>query len=208
MDRSTKDKYTTDDHYVSHLNVNWDQISTVTEKLTHKKEYQAIALLNFNDGEIQQWKQLVPEPEHIILHLDFVAKNVTWETLYPEWIDEEEERSVPTCPTLPELWVPQKLRIDFIAVKLPCKKSVEWSRDVARLHLQLAAARLAAKGYHPVRVLLVTDCLPVPNLFTCKELVVREGNAWLYEPNLDALREKVRLPIGSCELSVPLKAKG
>ncbi|KAM7511184.1 hypothetical protein LguiB_010059 [Lonicera macranthoides] len=208
VDRSAKDKYSTDDHYISHLDVSWDQISTVTDKLTHKKEYQAIGLLNFNDGEIQQWKQLIPEPEHIILHLDFVAKNVTWETLYPEWIDEEEKRSVPTCPTLPELQVAQKKRIDFIAIKLPCKKSVEWSRDVARLHLQLAAARLAAKGYHPVHVLLVTDCLPVPNLFTCKELVAREGNAWLYEPNLDALREKVRLPAGSCELSIPLKAKG
>lgn len=59
-----------------------------------------------------------------------------------------------------------------------------------------------------MRVLLVTDCFPTPNLFTCKELVVREGDVWLYEPNLNMLREKLQLPVGSCELAVPLKAKG
>ncbi|XP_024976258.1 putative UDP-glucuronate:xylan alpha-glucuronosyltransferase 3 [Cynara cardunculus var. scolymus] len=152
---------------------------------------------------------MIPSAEHISLHLDFVAKNITWEDLYPEWIDEEEEFKVPVCPTLPNIQAPRTPRIDLIAVKLPCLRTRDWSRDVARLHLQLAAARLAAKskGYHPVRVLLVTNCFPIPNLFTCKELVVRSDNVWLYEPNLNMLREKVQLPVGSCELAVPLKAK-
>lgn len=198
-----------DPRYVSTLDVNWHQISDVVDKLTDKDEYQGIGLLNFNRNEIDHWKELVPDIEHVVLRLDSVPFNVTWESLYPEWIDEEEEYEVPTCPALPNLQVPGKPRIDLVAVKLPCKKSSRWSRDVARLHLQLAAARLAAssKGLHPVRVLLVTDCFPTPNLFTCKDLVVREGNAWLYEPNLHKLREKLRLPVGSCELSVPLQAK-
>nr|CAD1838876.1 unnamed protein product [Ananas comosus var. bracteatus] len=58
-----------------------------------------------------------------------------------------------------------------------------------------------------VHVLVVTDCFPIPNLFPCKYLVRREGNAWLYKPDLSTLREKLRLPVGSCELAVPLKAK-
>ena len=72
------------------------------------------------------------------------------------------------------------------------------------------AAGLAAtaKGSHAVHILLVTDCFPTPNLFSCKELVAREGNTWLYEPNLHTLRDKLHLPVGSCELAVPLKAKG
>ncbi|GKU90599.1 hypothetical protein SLEP1_g4577 [Rubroshorea leprosula] len=198
-----------DPRYISNLDINWDQISNVIEKLTDRNEYQGIGLLNFNISEIDHWKELIPDVEHVSLQLEHVSGNVTWESLYPEWIDEEEEFEVPTCPSLPSLLVPGKPRIDLIAVKLPCMKSRRWSRDVARLHLQLAAARLAAsaKGVHPVRVLLVTDCFPIANLFTCKDLVLREGNVWLYEPNLHKLREVIRLPVGSCELSVPLKAK-
>ncbi|KAF8026500.1 hypothetical protein BT93_F3091 [Corymbia citriodora subsp. variegata] len=207
--RWTRETAGADPRYVSLLDINWGQISTAIEKLTDKNEYQGVGLLNFNGNEIDNWKQLLPDPEHVVLYLEHVAHNVTWESLYPEWIDEEEEFEVPTCPFLPHLQVPGKPRLDLIAVKLPCNKLGRWSRDVARLHLQLAAARLAAsaKSYHPVRVLFVTECFPIPNLFTCKELITHNGNIWLYEPNLNKLREKVRLPVGSCELAVPLKAK-
>ncbi|CAK9145732.1 unnamed protein product [Ilex paraguariensis] len=209
VDEWIREKSAVDQRYVSVLDVDWDQISNIIDKLTDKNEYQGIGLLNFNSSEIDQWKQLIPDAEHVVLHLDYVSHNVTWELLYPEWIDEEEEFESPTCPTLPRIQVPGKPRIDLIAVKLPCNHLVDWSRDVARLHLQLEAARLAtsAKGYHPVRVLLVTDCFPSPNLFTCKELVAHEGNSWLYEPNLNTLRQKLHLPVGSCELAVPLNAK-
>ncbi|KAL2514158.1 Hexosyltransferase [Forsythia ovata] len=61
--------------------------------------------------------------------------------------------------------------------------------------------------YHPVHVRLMTECFPTPNLFTCKDLVVHKGYAWLYKPNLNTLREKLYLPVGSCELAVPLMAK-
>jgi len=199
-----------DSRYASFLNIEWDQISNVLENLKDKDTYQGVGLLNFNDSENDHWKELIPEAEHVILSLDYVSSNITWEVLYPEWIDEEEEYEFPTCPALPRIQVPGKPRLDLIAVKLPCHKSGRWSRDVARLHLQIEAARLAAssKGYHPVRVLLVTDCLPIPNLFTCKDLIQHEGSAWLYEPNLNRLRDKLQLPIGSCELAVPMKAKG
>lgn len=199
-----------DPRYISTAEVDWEQISDIIDKLNDSTEYQGIGLLNFNVSEIDNWKHLLPDLEHVVLNLDHLPKNVTWESLYPEWIDEEEEFEVPTCPSVPKLKVPGKPRIDIIAVKLPCDKSGRWSRDVARLHLQLAAASLAAsaKSYHPVSVLLVTDCFPVPNLFTCKELISHEGNLWLYQPNLNVMREKLNLPVGSCELAVSLKAKG
>lgn len=200
----------TDPRYVSFLNIDWNQITNVLENLKDKETYQGVGLLNFNGSEIDHWKQLVPETEHVVLHLNYASNNITWEDLYPEWIDEEEEYEFPTCPSLPRIQVPGKPRLDLIAVKLPCDKSGRWSRDVARLHLQIEAARLAAtsKGLRPVHVLFVTDCFPAPNLFTCKDIIQREGNIWLYEPDLHKLREKLQLPIGSCELSVPFKAKG
>lgn len=209
LDRWARDTIGVDRRYQSLLDINWDQVSRVVDRLTDRHEYKGIGLLNFNESENDQWKQLFPDAEHVVLNLDSVPTNVIWETLYPEWIDEEEEYEIPICSTLPRLQVASKPRIDLVAVKLPCNRSGEWSRDIARFHLQLAAAQLVAmaKGSYSVHVLLVTECFPTPNLFTCKDLVVRDGNAWLYEPNLSVLREKLHLPVGSCELAVPLKAK-
>lgn len=198
-----------DPRYISNLGIEWDDIMKVIEKVNDNNETQGIGLLNFIESEISQWKQLIPDAKHTVLQLDYAAKNVTWESLYPEWIDEEEESEVPICPSLPKLNAPG-IRFDLIAVKLPCRNEGNWSRDVGRLHLQLAAAGLAAsvKGLHPLHLLFITDCFPIPNLFTCKELVVREGNAWLYKPDLNALRKKVQLPVGSCELALPLRGNG
>ncbi|KAG8068595.1 hypothetical protein GUJ93_ZPchr0005g14333 [Zizania palustris] len=162
-----------------------------------------------------QWEDvygalLLPESDVSVVRLEHAKDSITWETLYPEWIDEEEESDIPSCPSLPDPNVRKGVHFDVIAVKLPCTQVGGWSRDVARLHLQLSAAKLAvtsSKAHWKVHVLFVTECFPIPNLFPCKNLVKHEGNAWLYRPDLKALREKVRLPVGSCELAVPLKAK-
>ncbi|KAL3834977.1 hypothetical protein ACJIZ3_009713 [Penstemon smallii] len=194
-----------DPRYISDISTNWEEIETVLELLQKDNKIKEIGLLNFNPGEINRWNEFIPTANHTVLHLDYVEKNVTWDSLYPEWIDEEQEDEVPICPSLPKLEVPKR-RLDLIALKLPCRNEGNWSRDIARLHLQLSAAGLAAscKGNYPVHLLFVSKCFLVPNLFTCKDLVVREGNTWLYKPNLNALREKLGLPIGSCELALPL----
>ncbi|KAE8720579.1 putative UDP-glucuronate:xylan alpha-glucuronosyltransferase 3 [Hibiscus syriacus] len=154
------------------------------------------------------WKHLIPDASHIVLHLDYADVNVTWDLLYPEWIDKDQEEKVPVCPSLPKILVPGR-RLDLIAIKLPCGNEGNWSRDVARLHLQLAAATLAtsAKGLYPVHMLFVSRCFPIPNVFTCKELVARENDVWLYKPDLNVLREKLQFPAGSCELALPFNVK-
>uniref|UniRef100_A0A7N0ZZD0 Hexosyltransferase n=1 Tax=Kalanchoe fedtschenkoi TaxID=63787 RepID=A0A7N0ZZD0_KALFE len=209
VEKWTSQSPNVDPRYVSSLVVDWDDVSVVVEKLTDRSEYQGIGILNFHNSELDQWRQILPNGELINLHLDYAPTNVTWDSLYPEWIDEEEDFEIPVCPSLPSINAPAKPRIDLIAVKLPCMDTKNWTRDVARLHLQLAATRLAsmAKSYHPLHVLYVTKCFPIPNLITQKELIAQKGNVWLYEPNLNILREKVRLPVGSCELAVSLKAK-
>ncbi|XP_041003922.1 UDP-glucuronate:xylan alpha-glucuronosyltransferase 1-like [Juglans microcarpa x Juglans regia] len=198
-----------DPRYRSNLDIEWDDIMKVLEKVTENHEKWGIGLVNFNNREIDHWKQLIPDAKHIVPHLDYAEKNVTWASLYPEWIDEEEETEVPICPSLPKIDA-TGIRLNLIAVKLPCRNEGNWSRDVGRLHLQLAAADLAAsfKGLYPVHLLFITKCFPIPNLFTCKELIAHQGNAWLYKPGLHALREKVHLPVGSCELALPLRGNG
>ncbi|KAH7680926.1 Glucuronosyltransferase protein [Dioscorea alata] len=203
------ERTTPDSRYASDLDINWVDISKVIQKLDGRRGKLKIGLLNFNVTEVNYWQQLLTRSESTIVHLDHANSSLTWEELYPEWIDEEEESEVPTCPHLPKPKVPGRPQFDLIAVKLPCDKSGNWSRDVARLHLQLATAELAAEFVNvkrSVHVLLVTDCFPIPNLFTCKDLVEREGNAWLYRPDTGVLMEKLKLPVGSCKLSLPLKA--
>ncbi|KAJ6798034.1 UDP-glucuronate:xylan alpha-glucuronosyltransferase 1-like [Iris pallida] len=197
-----------DSRYESHLDVNWAQISRAVGKLNGRRGRLKLGLLNFNITEVNYWQQLLPHAEFSVVRMDYAKSNLTWEELYPEWIDEEEESEVPTCPNLPDPKISVRSRLDLVAVKLPCNRSGKnWSRDVARLHLQVAAAKLAAAHGDSdlkVHVLFVTDCFPIPNLFTCKHLVVREGNAWLYKPDLTILKEKLQLPVGSCQLSLPL----
>ncbi|XP_073098513.1 putative UDP-glucuronate:xylan alpha-glucuronosyltransferase 3 isoform X1 [Elaeis guineensis] len=206
------DSMTSDSRYMSHLDVNWSQTSEIIEQVAGMKRNLNVGLLNFNITEVIYWQQILPwASTSNIVHLDYANSNLTWEVLYPEWIDEEEEFAVPVCPSLPAPEVPRGSQFDLVAVKLPCDRSAgRWARDVARLHLQLAAAKLASSSVerqYPVHVLFVTDCFPIPNLFTCKDLVKREENVWLYRPNLSTLKEKLQLPVGSCELAVPLKAK-
>ncbi|XP_072999115.1 UDP-glucuronate:xylan alpha-glucuronosyltransferase 1-like [Typha latifolia] len=204
------DRANSDPRYISNIAVEQDHILKSLENLNSVKRKIKIGLLNFNETEVGYWKQILPQAEPSIVKLSPAKSSITWEDLYPEWIDEEEETEIPICPSLPDPEVPSGSRFDLVAVKLPCNKSASWSRDVARLHLQLSAAKLAvasAKGNAQVHVLFVTDCFPIPNLFSCKNLVKREGNAWVYMPDLKALKEKLRLPVGSCELAIPLKAK-
>ena len=155
-----------------------------------------------------------PLPAAAAVHLDRVAGNVTWAHLYPEWIDEEELYHAPACPDLPEPSPAPEGGYDVVAVKLPCSGAAGWSKDVPRLHLQLAAARLAAgrSEEHGRRaaahVIVVSRCFPAPNLFSCKHEVMRDGGVWLYRPDMGELRQKLALPVGSCRLAMPLRALG
>ena len=76
---------------MSNVATDWDDILKITEKLTGEDELEGIGLVNFNKTELAQWEHLIPDATHVVLPLEYAARNVTWESLYPEWIDEEEE---------------------------------------------------------------------------------------------------------------------
>ncbi|KAG6511953.1 UDP-glucuronate:xylan alpha-glucuronosyltransferase 1-like [Zingiber officinale] len=193
-----------DRRYVSHLEVNWVRVSDMVDGTNLR-----IGLLNFNSTEVGFWRRTLPGAEVSLVVLEYAPASIGWEILYPEWIDEEREYGEPSCPSFPLPRSEEASKFDLVAVKLPCDRSGgQWSRNVARLHLQLAAARVAADSAGArARVLIVSDCLPIPNLFGCGDLVERIGNLWLYEVGTAALEEKLRLPVGSCELAVPFEAE-
>ncbi|CAD6272770.1 unnamed protein product [Miscanthus lutarioriparius] len=172
-----------------------------------------VALLNFDHDEVEEWKARMPHTDASAVRLDHVGSDVTWEHLYPEWIDEEEFYGASACPDLPEPTVaPEEEAYDVVAVKLPCGRAASWSKDVARLHLQLAAARLAACGRHggaaAAHELVVNRCFPMPNLFRCRDEVARDGYVWLYRPDVSELSRKLELPVASCKLAMPFRALG
>ncbi|KAL6899774.1 hypothetical protein ACP4OV_006432 [Aristida adscensionis] len=203
--------------YLSSLEIDWSQIETAMREVAGAGAEDGngvrVALLNFDDGEVEQWRARLPRAAAAsAVHLDHVAGDVTWERLYPEWIDEEELYGKPACPELPAPAVAEgEGPYDVVAVKLPCGRAASWSKDVARLHLQLAAARLAAHhGRRPAaaHVLVVSRCFPAPNLFRCRDEVARHGDVWLYRPDAGELRRKLELPVGSCALAMPFSALG
>ncbi|KAF8693425.1 hypothetical protein HU200_038819 [Digitaria exilis] len=203
--------------YSSSLKIDWSHIEAAVKEVSPAEDGRGgvlrVALLNFDDGEVEQWRaRLPPSAEASTVLLDHVSSDVTWEHLYPEWIDEEElYGSPPSCPDLPEPAVTEaEAPYDVVAVKLPCRRAASWSKDVARLHLQLAAARLAARhaGRRAAHVLVVSRCFPTPNLFRCRDEVARHGDVWLYRPDADDLNRKLALPVGSCKLAMPFKALG
>ncbi|CAO2182303.1 unnamed protein product [Urochloa humidicola] len=162
-----------------------------------------VGLLNLDSSEVARWRRTLPAADVRAVTLAPAADALTWDVLYPGWVDEDGNRS--SCPSLPDPDPPLH-DYDLVAVKLPCR-SKGWSRDVRRLHLQLSAAKLALHGSTPkagmVLILSEPKCIPLPNLFPCKHLLSRHAHAWLYRPDAAYLRHRLSLPVGSCQLAVP-----
>ncbi|XP_062227499.1 UDP-glucuronate:xylan alpha-glucuronosyltransferase 1-like [Phragmites australis] len=164
----------------------------------------SVGLLNFNSSEVARWRTTLPAAHIRAVRLAPAADDITWEALYPEWIDEDNPIGN-SCPSLPDPDPNPPLHdYELVAVKLPCRGQ-SWSRDVRRLHLQLSAAKLAHHSGSSSMVLILSEseCLPLPNLFPCKHLLARHAHAWLYRPDAAYLRHRLSLPIGSCQLAVP-----
>ncbi|KAJ3675522.1 hypothetical protein LUZ60_004564 [Juncus effusus] len=197
-----------DSGYKSNLKIDWKILSKAIDKIKLPKETLKVGFLNFNQAEFSKSQTLLSLSKTFQIRLD--QSNSSWDELFPEWIDEEGEYSiVPKCPKLPGPGAPPGMNFNLIIVKLPCRNEANWSRDVARLHLQLTAVKIAVNGFtageKAVHILILSKCFPIPNLFKCKRLVMHERNVWLYKPDLNELIEKLHLPIGSCELALPFK---
>ncbi|KAI3821219.1 hypothetical protein L1987_08779 [Smallanthus sonchifolius] len=143
-----------------------------------------------------------------------VSEYFEWKDLFPEWIDEEEEMHQTLCPEIPMPEYKKYGYMDMIVVKIPCKYPVEgWRRDVFRLQMHLMAANLAVRrgrrswSRRP-KVVVLSKCRPMVEIFRCNDLLVHDGDWWYYEPNIKRLEQKVYLPVGTCSLALPLWGKG
>ncbi|KAG8073736.1 hypothetical protein GUJ93_ZPchr0006g42949 [Zizania palustris] len=159
------------------------------------------------------------EGDAVTVDFDRVSDVFQWSDLFPEWIDEEEDDKGPSCPELPMPDFSRYTDVDVVVASLPCNRSSStdkpWNRDVFRLQVHLVVAHMAAlKGRRAggadgrVRVVLRSECEPMMDLFRCDDAVGRAGEWWMYMVDVERLEEKLRLPVGSCNLALPLWGPG
>ncbi|XP_042390336.1 UDP-glucuronate:xylan alpha-glucuronosyltransferase 2-like isoform X1 [Zingiber officinale] len=170
-----------------------------------------VALVNMAEEEAEQWG--VHRRAAVAVAFEPVSEHLEWKDLFPEWIDEEEENEGPSCPEIPLPALPAG-EVDAVLALLPC--GGRGGRDVGRLQVHLAAASVAARrgrrdSRGRVRVALRACAAappPMMEVFRCDEVVAREGEWWVYAAEAARLEEKLALPVGSCNLAMPLWEKG
>jgi len=183
--------------------------SFMEEILTRGLGKTKIGMVNMEECDLTNWKRY---GETVHIHFERVSKLFKWQDLFPEWIDEEEETEVPTCPEIPMPDFESLEKLDLVVVKLPCNYPEEgWRREVLRLQVNLVAANLAAKKGKTdwrwkSKVLFWSKCQPMIEIFRCDDLEKREADWWLYRPEVVRLQQRLSLPVGSCNLALPLWA--
>ncbi|KAL0651060.1 hypothetical protein Bca4012_093751 [Brassica carinata] len=172
-----------------------------------------VGLLNIAENERESYEATgtsILENVHVLL--DPLPKNLTWESLFPVWIDEDHTWNAPVCPEVP---LPQvegtAADVDVVVVKTPCDGFSESKglRDVFRLQVNLAAAKLVVESGRrnvdrTVYVVFIGSCEPMHEIFRCDERVRRVGKYWVYRPNLKKLKQKLLMPVGSCQIAPPV----
>lgn len=176
-----------------------------------------VGLLNIAENERESYEASGTSIlENIHVSLDPLPKNLTWKSLFPVWIDEDHTWHTPSCPEvpLPKIEGPDA-DVDVVVVKVPCEGFSEKRglRDVFRLQVNLAAANLAVEsGWRnvdrTVYVVFIGSCGPMHEIFRCDERVRRVGEYWVYRPDLRRLKQKLLMPLGSCQIAPPLPQPG
>ncbi|ESQ29760.1 hypothetical protein EUTSA_v10024070mg [Eutrema salsugineum] len=172
-----------------------------------------VGYLNLDEQERESYEASGPLIlKNVHVSLDPIPANVTWKSLFPEWIDEE----VSYCPEIP-LPTPEgsDADVDVIVARVPCDG---WSenkglRDVFRLQVNLAVANLAVRSGlrrvdSTVYIVFIGLCGPMHEIFKCDERVRRVGDYWVYKPNLPRLKQKLLMPAGSCHVASPFAQVG
>nr|PNR58003.1 hypothetical protein PHYPA_004998 [Physcomitrium patens] len=168
-----------------------------------------VGLLNMEATDFLRWQFLAGE-RPIIIPFERVNEAVDWNQLYPEWIDEEETYGAPICPAIPMPKISPEVQLDVVIARVPCASSAlqEGWKQPASLQVLLGAASLAVNaGNGSIYVLILSECRPLVNLFSCGELLEHRDQGWLYQVNVEQLKKRTSMSVGSCQLSIPLRGQ-
>ncbi|KAF2307227.1 hypothetical protein GH714_025590 [Hevea brasiliensis] len=186
-----------------------------------------IGLVNVDDDDIKSiyydtyYGSLA---ETLFVEFEPVSKDKIWEDFFPEWIDEDHKWGIPRCPEIPMPRLEDYVGLDVMVARVPCggggeegkKKGI---RDVWRLQVNLVVANLAvANGWvqnpaaeyteRTMYVVFMGSCGAMQEIFRCDDLLTHVGDYWVYKPELRKLKQKVLMPVGSCQIAPPYAEKG
>lgn len=185
----------------------------VAKKLNNQRMKIGIVHTNdyYNESTIYE------DAETVDIHFKRVAKNIQWSDLFPLWIEESLPRDSQPCPEIPMPRFDEYDDLDLIVARDPCGSEVEnrTFEDVIRLQINLVVADLLVRNGlknlesdPPVYVVFIGSCSPMRELFRCEDLLWHEENFWIYKPDLRRLKQKLLLPMGSCQLAPPIAKPG
>ncbi|KAJ3673690.1 hypothetical protein LUZ60_005682 [Juncus effusus] len=190
------------------INAPTKRVEEIVSLLEDLPDNARVGLINMRDDKLSAWSLKITNT--IAVHFEPVSPNITWRDLFPSWMDEQ----LNLCPEIPLPNFSLHEEMDVVIAKLPCQMLKEdWDRDVFRLQVHLMAGNLAAqKGRRnrkgQVKVVFLSECEPMRDIFRCDDLVRREESWWMYEIDVSRLEEKMRLAPGACKLVAPLKREG
>ncbi|CAI9102234.1 OLC1v1000473C1 [Oldenlandia corymbosa var. corymbosa] len=195
----------------------WYQI--IAQKFGKRKI--RVGLVNINSETSQSIIESMHGAAAEIVKVEFqhVDGNVQWDDLFPGCINEDEPKQQ-KCPEIP---MPPRMEehreFDVVVADVPCPKGGDengfGSRDVFRLQVNLVVAQLLVKNegeiYHVNRLkyaVLMGSCGPMWEIFRCDDLVWNEGILSIYKPDLRKLKQKMVMPVGSCQVAHPFAEPG
>nr|GLL30529.1 putative UDP-glucuronate:xylan alpha-glucuronosyltransferase 4 [Ipomoea trifida] len=177
----------------------WYQVLETKIDVTRMK----IGLVNVYSVE-KEIKGLRGKAEVINVKFGRVNGSVRWTDLFPEWINEERLQK---CPEIPMPRFEDYKDVNVVVARVPCRGST----DVFRLQVNLVVANLVVRNgwgngrsYKEMHVVFIGSCEPMLEIFRCEDMLWHERHdAWVYKPDLRKLRQKVAMPVGTCQLAHP-----
>ncbi|TKY61489.1 putative UDP-glucuronate:xylan alpha-glucuronosyltransferase 4 [Spatholobus suberectus] len=181
----------------------------IAKGINNKKKIK-VGLVNIDarvDGNLcEQVDALHPQVETVSIDFDRVDKNLKWEEIFPEWIDESGKWGRPKCPNMPMPALENYRDLNVVVAKVSCG-----IRDVFRLQVNLVVANLAVESgwvtkiesddHRNVYVVFVGSCGPMVEIFRCDDLLMHRGEFWVYKPDLSSLKQQTLMPVGSCQIA-------
>ncbi|KAK4485512.1 hypothetical protein RD792_008154 [Penstemon davidsonii] len=166
-----------------------------------KNETVKIGLVNMDEIP----NEIRTETKMLKIHFDHVEEHIRWSDLFPERIDEILPSKCPHIP-MPRFQDYQELDVVIASVShYEC--GVGGLRNIFRLQINLVVANLLVrsgrKDNAPLFVVFLGSCGPMWEIFRCDDLLWNEEDIWVYKPELKMIKQKVLMPMGSCQFVPP-----
>lgn len=159
----------------------------------------------------------LPNTKIVTIKFSPMVETQQWEKLFPEWIDEEKKLGALKCPKIP--LSESYGDVDVVVARVPCSNMTkkEGFRDVLRLQVNMVVAKTVVESgwvsgfdlpMNKVYVVFIGQCGPMLELFRCDDLVMQHGEYWIYKPDITKLKQKLLMPVGTCQIATPYSQTG